>query len=322
METAGTVEAPNSLDSFTEKQRGDWLLNGTPQPKDEAESATAEATSEPAKAESTAPATETGTKTQEPSRAERRKGELSAEIQGLLRKRAELRGEIEAADKTKPAEKTAAPAPAVVQQPTDGEPVAPDPENWTGTWEALEKAKIQYLKDLSAWLTKQPERDRVAAAKAADEANQQQVFETWKERRDAAIELNPEFADANDIVGRFLTAKGVAPLVIESEIGPEIVMHLYHLPKEEQERVAKLSPTALARELVRIEDRLAKADPAAEAAPAATPQPKITSAVKKPATELSGKSATNTVDDAEDALAKGDYERYARVMNARASKKS
>src|ERR1017187_3773934 len=308
METAGTVEAPNSLDSFTEKQRGDWLLNGTPQPKDEAESATAEATSEPAKAESTAPATETGTKTQEPSRAERRKGELSAEIQGLLRKRAELRGEIEAADKTKPAEKTAAPAPAVVQQPTDGEPV--------------EKAKIQYLKDLSAWLTKQPERDRVAAAKAADEANQQQVFETWKERRDAAIELNPEFADANDIVGRFLTAKGVAPLVIESEIGPEIVMHLYHLPKEEQERVAKLFPTALARELVRIEDRLAKADPAAEAAPAATPQPKITSAAKKPATELSGKSATNTVDDAEDALAKGDYERYARVMNARASKKS
>lgn len=305
-----TVEAPNSLDTFTEKQRSDWLRDGTPQPKD-AEPAPAQEASEPAKAEPIAPAPDTGSQ-QEP-----KKGRADQRIQELLRERAELRVRLEAAEK-KPAEKSAAPAPAAAvetaaAQPTDGRPAPPDPSKWAGTWEELEAAKIKYFEDLTDWKLKQPERDRMAAAKAVDEANQKQVFDAWKERRDAAAEADPEFADANDIVGRFLTSKGVHPLVIESEVGPEIVMHLYRLPKEEQERVSKLSPTKLARELVRIEDKLSKPEP--EEKPVSAP--KKTSAAAKPATELSGTHATNTGDEAAAAISAGDSAAYQRIMNAR-----
>jgi len=317
------VEAPNALDTFTGKQRDEWLKNGTPQPKDEAESAPAAVegqASEPAKAEAIAPAADPGNKERE-SRGERRKGELSAEIQDLLRQRREARAGLEAdlaAGKAKPAEKAAESATAT-QQPTDGEPVPPDPEKWTGTWEQLEKAKIQYFKDLTDWKLKQPERDRLAAARVAAEAENKKTFEAWAERRDAAMELDPEFADANDIVGKFFTAQGVAPLIISSEVGPELVMHFYRLPVEEQKRVVGLSPAALAREIVRVEAKLSEAKPGAEAQPkpTATPQPKKTSAAAKPATELSGRSAANTVDDAEAAIVAGDSAAYQRVMNAR-----
>jgi len=168
------IEAPNSLDTFTGKQRDEWLMNGTPQPADEAESAPAEGkegqASEPAKAEPIAPATDTGKK-QEPSfeRAQRRKGELSAEIQDLLRQRAEARAGLEAdlaAGRTKPAEKAAESATAT-QQPADGRPVPPDPEKWTGTWEQLDTAKLKYLEELTDWKLKQPERDRQAAERVA-----------------------------------------------------------------------------------------------------------------------------------------------------------
>jgi hypothetical protein len=72
---------------------------------------------------------------------------------------------------------------------------------------------------------------------------------------------------------------------------------------------------ALARELTRLEATLSKpAEPAA-------PQPKRTSAARAPATELSGKNAGSTVDDAEQALEAGDFEAYKRIMDARAVQK-
>ena len=310
--------AENSLvlDTFTEQQRSEWLKHGTPMPKDAADPAPA--LSEPAEpAEPIAPATDPGT-VQEP-----RKNETRADkrIQELLRERAELRAKLDAA---KLADKTADPAPAAAAPAAadDGRPVPPDPAKWTGTWEELETAKIKYFEDYSAWLQAKPERDRAAAARAAEESDDHARFDQWVERREAATAADPEFADANDIVGRFLTLRGVAPLVIDSEVGPEIVLHLYRLPQAEQERVSKLSPSALAREILRVEATLAKPVAAAPAAlPAATPLPKHTSTSRKPATELSGAAAANTVDEAEDALSKGDFARYQRVMNARAIRK-
>jgi hypothetical protein len=325
------IEAPNSLDTFTGKQRDEWLMNGTPQPADEAESAPAEGkegqASEPAKAEPIAPATDTGKK-QEPSfeRAQRRKGELSAEIQDLLRQRAEARAGLEAdlaAGRTKPAEKAAESATAT-QQPADGRPVPPDPEKWTGTWEQLDTAKLKYLEELTDWKLKQPERDRQAAERVAAEVEAAKLNEVWQERRSAAMELDPEYKAADEVLGKFFGFRGVAPLIIESEVGAEIVMHFYRLPVEEQKRVAGLSPAGLAREIVRVEAKLSEAKPEGqlETKPIATPQPKKTSAAAKPATELSGRNATNTVDEAEQALEAGDFARYKRVMDARAIRKN
>jgi hypothetical protein len=314
--TSTTEEAANSLDSFTEQERSNWLMKGTPMPKDEAEPAPASEASEPPKAEPIAPATDTG-KTQEPKpgRAEQRKAELGSEIQELLRKRAELRAEIDAAaGGRKPAEKPAESAPAT--QKTDGEPVPPDPSTWTGTWEQLEAAKIKYVRDLTKWELGKGERDRAASAQRTRITELQGAYRT---RADAVLEADPEYADAQAVIGEFVTAKGVSELILESEVGPEIVMHLYRLPNAEQKRVAALSPLALAREIARLEMQLSKA-PAP--APEAAPQPKRTSAASKPATELSGKNAASTVDEAEQALAEGDFERYSRVMNARAVRKT
>lgn len=314
-----TAEAANSLDTFNEKERGEWLKNGTAQPKDEAEPAAA---SEPEKAEPIAPAADTGNKVQE-SRGERRKGQLSAEIADLLRQRAVEKAGLEAdrAARSKPAEPATSAAPAkaeaaAAERRPDGEPIPPDPTKWTGTWEELEAAKIKYLEQKLDWKLGQPARDKAAADQAAAEAEGKQTFDAWVERRDAVIELDAEFADANEIVGRFFTARGVAPLIIESDIGPELVMHFYKLPVDEQQRVAKMSSAKLAREILRVEAELGLGHTPAADKPKETPQPKRTSAAAKPATELSGKNAGG-VDDAEAALAAGDSAGYQRIMNAR-----
>ena len=312
--------AGNSLDTMTGEQRSEWLLNGTPMPKDEADPAPApKHKSEAAKPEPT-PAADTGN-SEEPklgSRAHQR-------IQELLTERASLRArldQIEAAGKNTPADKPADSAPAkpaaeTKAVPSDGRPVPPDPEKWTGTWEELEKAKLKYFDEYTDWKMKQPERDRQAADTAKAQAKLTELQQGYKTRAEAVLAADPEYADAQDIIGKFVTAKGVDQLILESEVGPEIVMHLYKLPYEEQQRVAGLTPAALAREITRLEDKLSQ--PAAAAA--AAPQPKHTSAAKKPPTELSGRNATNTVDEAEQALEAGDMGKYIAVMNARAVKK-
>lgn len=319
---SSAAEPSNSLDTFSDAQRSEWLLKGTPMPKDEAESAPAQDPSEAAKPEPIAPATDTG-KSQEPKggRAEQRKAELGSEIADLLRQRAQLRAEVAAGGK--PADKPAEPAPAKpAQAAADVEPVPPDPAKWTGTWEELEAAKIKYLRDLTKWELGKADRDRAATTQQGKVTEAQAAY---KARADVALAADPEYADAQDVIGRFVTAKGVDGLILESEVGPEIVMHLYKLPLDEQRRVAALSPLALAREITRIELQLSSKPPAAAPKPeaaAATPPPKRTSAAAKPATELGGQHAGSAVDEAEQALIDGDAGRYIDIMNRRAIKKS
>jgi hypothetical protein len=295
-------------------------------PKDEAESApAAKETSEAVKPEATAPATDTGKTQESKSRGEQRKSELGSEIQELLRKRAELRAEIEAAagGGVKPAEKPAESAPAkpaqAVTTAADGEPAPPDPAKWTGTWEELEAAKIKYVRDLTLWQLGKADRDRAAAEQQTKATVTQQAY---RARADAMLAVDPEFADAQEIIGRFVTSRGVSELILDSDVGPEVVMHLYRLPAAEQRRVASLSPLALAREIARIEKDLSKPAGATAAAAAAIPPPKRTSAAAKPATELSGSKSGSTADEAEQALADGDVGRYIDIMNARAIKKN
>jgi hypothetical protein len=323
VDSSSTGEAPDFLDTLNEKGRLDWLRNGTPQPKDEADPAPAKEetpSSEPIQAEPIAPATDTGERVQE-TRAERRKGQLSAEIAELLRRRAQLRAEVDGAAPKKTADQTADSAPAAAAAappPADGRPVPPDPAKWTGTWEELEAAKIKYFDEMVEWRMNAPLRERQAAERSEQEATAKAANDSWQERRSAAMEADPEYQSADDIVGRFFTARGVAPMIIESEVGPELVMHFYRLPKDEQVRVSKLSPAKLAREIHRVEDAILGAPPAEEEPkPLPSPKPKITSAARRPATELSGKSAGNTVDDAEAAIAAGDTAAYQRIMNAR-----
>lgn len=309
--TVASSTTENSLDNFTETERSEWLMNGTTMPKDEPESAPgAVATSEPARAESIAPAPDTG------DLQEQAKGRAGQRIQELLGERAALRARLTALETpvVKPAESTPAKA-AAAATPAVGEPQPPDPAKWTGTWEELETAKIAYLRDLTKWELGKGERDR-AAAEGTGKLTELQT--AYKARADVMLAVEPEYADAQDIIGRFATGKGVDQLILESEVGPEIVMHLYKLPQAEQQRVANLSPLALAREITRIETQLTKA-PAAAAAPVipAVPTTRKTSAAAKPAIELSGARAGSAADEAEQALADGDMTRYMDIMNAR-----
>lgn len=306
-----TTDDANSLDTFSDRQRSEWLMKGTPQPADEADSATAVEPSEAAKPESIAPAPDTGKTQESKGRAEQRKAELGNEIQELLRQRAELRAELAS---KKPAEKIAESAPAKPAR-ADGKPIPPDPAKWAGTWEELEAAKIEYSEKLLDWKLGQADRDRAAAAQQTKLTESQQGYKT---RAEAALAADPEYADAQEIIGKFVTSRGVSELILESEVGPEIVMHLYRLPSEEQKRVAALNPLALAREITRLEAKLAK--PALAASTSTTT--KRTSTAKAPPTELSGKNTASTVDDAEKALADGDTGAYIRIMNARAIRKT
>jgi hypothetical protein len=310
----------NSLDNFNEQQRSEWLMKGTAMPKDEVESAptVVKEPSEAAQPEPIAPAPDTGS-LQEP------KGRAGQRISELLGERAALRAEL-AALKTpvvKSAESTPAKAAAAAAD-TTGEPQPPDPETWTGSWEALEKAKIAYVRDLTRWELGKGDRERATAAAtaaaAADAGKLTELQAAYKTRADAMLAEEPEYADAQDIIGRFATGKGVSQLLLESEVGPKIVMHLYRLPREEALKVAAMSPAALAREITLIEAQLTKpaeATPAAAAITAPTPTTKRTSTAAKPSTELSGARAAAAGDEAEAALANGDTGAYMRLMNAR-----
>ena len=206
--------------------------------------------------------------------------------------------ELESAAKAPPAEPAKPAASAVA---ATGEPVPPDPNTWGGTWEELETAKTKYSRDIAAFVTKQAReelREELKREAQAGEAQRaaQQLHASWEAKRAAAAQANPEFQEAVDEIGPVITRLGMADLVKDSEVGPELVSELYGKP-EEMAALLKLerqgNPFGVARALGQIEARLMAAK-----ATAAKPAPKVAPVVaakplpKPPATPGGGGHAS------------------------------
>lgn len=319
--TATEEAAPQSsppIESWSAAQRDKWLSSGEIPAATEPEPAAPEEekTSAAEPAESSAPESETG-KSQEQrqqgrTRAETRKAELFAEIQDMLRQRHEARQELERVKEelakakpagTKPAAET---APATLE---NGKPVPPDEENWTGTYPELAQANRAYNEAMAAWTAQQTFREHFA--KAEQEKRERQQSEKWVSAASAEIKSNPQFKDAINVIGEFATRAGVADLIKDSDVGVDLVKYLWEHDEDGLRILTLGDKVAIAREFGRIESQLLANKKA--------PETKKISSASRPPTELSGASAA-VEDEVDQALKAGDFERYARLQNARDAK--
>lgn len=233
-------------------------------------------------------------------------------VQELLRDRAKerLRAEtaeakLKALETPKPGEPKTDPPPAAQTKPdADPEPVEPKEKDF-GTYEEYQAADRKYLRELARWEGRQETR-RLDTERTA-QAEKSTVEKNWNERVTAA---RAKHADFETIAKEIPFNQTAAAFILDSEVGPEI---LYHLGsnRELAERIKGLTPIQTARELTKIESTLQTPAPAATPAPG----PKRVPSAPAPPSEVGNRPAGGA-DEAEEALAAGDFARYSRIMNS------
>ena len=162
------------------------------------------------------------------------------------------------------------------------DPDKPKPEQF--------KTYEEYLDKLSDWKLDQREKAAVAQREAETaKSTQQTVQKRWTENSQKAREKH---ADFDHVIDQDLEiSRPMLDAILDSEIGPEVAYFLGKNPAEAQ-RIAGLSPTAAAREIGKIEAKLA---PAAE--PEKKPEP---SKAPAPATPVKGGSVQTGPTDNDD----------------------
>lgn len=310
-ESSPAVEVTASRDvaAYMAEQNAREMGTEVPSPSP-AESAPAEPDVQAASTDAIpAPASEPGKPAK--SNAETRKAALAAEVQALLKQRAELRALLEAGTKpaTVPDVKPAAPSPAPVAEefPTF-DAWAEQPENAGKPYEAYADQRVAHV-----WEQKQQELQRAQAIEAKKSA--------FKSRLDAAVQSDPAFLATIDaeIVGLIpaeILPKGapvhadnvIAQEIFQSDHGPALMRHLSDHPDVFQ-ALRAADPFTIVRTIGRLE---------AQVMPSPAPvvhSPRVSNAPPPPTT-LGSKSLAPS-DPVAAALAKGDVAAYMREQNAR-----
>ena len=309
---------PPDLGAWTDQEYNNWRATGDsptpakPEPKTNEESAT----SEPSAAEPEKAATETAPESDPAKEPEKEKGkalkarsaELQQEIdqlQSRLRQRRELRQELEALA-NQPQEK---PAPA--KAAPDGEPMLDtflDEAEKKG--ETFAQAIQAHARAHSKWAIEQHETQKTAAEQQRKATEKATAFQ---QRLDAFAAEHPDF-DAVQQAGSSVrfgneAFQALQQFALESEKPGDLMYHLgKNLPT--LQHLATLSPIALVRELTRIELGLGSGGPTPLAPPKKRDEPPPPPAV------LKGRN-TPASDDAEEAVASGDFQAYMDRMNKR-----
>jgi hypothetical protein len=126
-------------------------------------------------------------------------------------------------------------------------------------------------------LLSKKERERQAAEKSR----------TFQERQDAFIKSKPDYREKVWELPRDLMTDGLAAIIQESEIGPEVAYYLAET-EEKLAEIAKLSSVSQAREIGRIEARL-------EAAKATPPAPPKQSSAPPPAPKIEATDSARAI---------------------------
>lgn len=196
----------------------------------------------------------------------------------------------------------------------DPEPVRPDPTKFSD-WDALDKAKEEYITDKAAWKARQEVKQSEAKRRDQDSAKETQARikvanETFDKRLAEVADryegiheaVEEVFAKDSDVP----VSGAMAEYIMEvSDRGPELVFALHAKP-EEADRISKLSPLAAARELAKLEATLPK------------PEPKKTSGAPPPPKQVKG-SAESPTKKPED-MSMAEYMAWARERDKKAGK--
>jgi len=231
---------------------------------------------------------------------EKRESAIDKRFRKLAQQRDEARQKADRLERELATKTTSQPGPAAesdtaTRRPSDTatatKPVPPDPSKWTGTWEEMEAAKLDYVDKLTDWKADSRERAKQAESQ---KAQAQQIHSTWETKSEAFTKDNPDFADAIEHIGPMVTRAGVADLIKESPVGPDMVLFLHQNPAEVARLGACKTQVALARELGKLEAQLSTPVSTTTTPPAAKkPLP------KPPASVGGGQPATvdlNTAD--------------------------
>lgn len=169
------------------------------------------------------------------------------------------------------AEPAVAPRPEQTASP-DAMPVLPVLDNFE-TFEEYEQASRRYTVDLAKYELRQEENQR------STRQQKQTVQQTFWEKVDNHEQQDPAIRDEINHVGRMVSPV-VADLVVESEVGIELVKYLAANPKEAQ-RLSQLHPLMAAKEMGVLEAQVKfkpKAEPPKRISQAPEPIPTITPA--------------------------------------------
>lgn len=161
---------------------------------------------------------------------QKRINQLTRNVRELERRNSALENEMQ--ERQKPAAEV------------KGEPKLEDYDDWG-----------KYAKDVAKWEVNQAKGEfaqkqseevhRVLAVKAQDE---------FRDRLETYAEKHDDFHEMVEEIGPLIKG-GALDAIIDSTHGPEIIHHLAKNP-EEAEKLSRLSPSAAAREIGRIEERL------------------------------------------------------------------
>lgn len=116
----------------------------------------------------------------------------------------------------------------------------------------------EYVEALTDWKLEQRDKAREAKdQKQRLETEQERLNRTYVERRESFKTEHADWDDVMSEVDGIPVSPAVTQIILESENGPELAYELAKIPKE-YARICKLSPLAAAREIGKIESRLAQ----------------------------------------------------------------
>lgn len=168
-------------------------------------------------------------------------------IDKLTREKYQLRGELEALRRER--EQFRQPAP--VQQERTTQTGEPRLENFDNL-EDYVAAKAEWVADQK--LTKAFTEREQKQARQSEEQRQRSLAEGWQKRLDAARSTLEDLDDVIESADVPLTP-AMAETIMESDLGPQVAYYLARNPAE-AEKLAGMTPSAVARAIGRIEAKL------------------------------------------------------------------
>lgn len=225
------------------------------------------------------------------------KGGFQRRIDKLTRERSEAEQKAEywrqQALRTEPKQET---APKVAEG-------KPDPANF--------ETQAEYLEALTDWKVGEREKAREAKQKEESQRTQQQkALDDYATREKSFSEGIEDYADV--IQGAIadenpaFTSPAIASVLMDYEHGPAAVYYLAQNP-DEAARLAKMSPTAIAREIGRLETKFA---PSADTATQEKAKPAPVTKAPKPPTPVKQPSRTAEKDPFTDDMSPEEWRAY------------
>lgn len=312
------ISASDALTSFTPVERAEWRKTGAlPESKisvPDAASPAAEPAVQVASPEVAEPASKPGIVP--------KKKNADSRVEELLAERAQLRRELELAQK--PAPRTDEVKAASSTASTDVEP-KPELDPATGKpfpdWDSFNKAQGRWAarQELAARETAQHQQFEQVRVQEA----QHQRASAFSTQLIAAVAADPTFftdkvsAEVQGLKPFAALAKGepggvdnaIAEELIDSPVAAQLMVHLSASPDDLAKLRACGSPRALARAVGQLEARFSSLKPAAQ------PLKTIPGAPAPPVTV--GTRPASTADPVESAIQRRDQKAYNREMNAR-----